>query len=73
MNPSDVVSLTVAAFPGSISFDGTPGYASGSDGSVLIPLGLCPGCWSDGSVLINEICVIPTEAATMSEIKKIFR
>jgi hypothetical protein len=73
MNPSDVVSLTVAAFPGSISFDGTPGYASGSDGSVLIPLELSPGCWSNGSVLINEICVIPTEAATMSEVKKIFR
>jgi len=73
MNPTDVVSLTVAPFPGSVSFDGTPGYASGADGGVLIPLALSHGCVVEGGVVINESCGLPSETASMSSIKKLFR
>jgi hypothetical protein len=38
INPTDVLEFYVKPLPGTISFDDTPGYASGNDETVLIPL-----------------------------------
>ncbi len=70
---TDVVSFHVGAYPGSASFDGTPGYASGADAGVLIPFEPTPGCFGDGSAWINQDCPLAGETETWGDLKALFR
>lgn len=74
LSPMDIVQMTVGPFPGSVSFDDTPGYAAGSDAQLLIPFVNSNRCTGLGAVtLINMLCPVATDDRTWSEIKTQFR
>jgi len=74
MSPVDVVSFVISNVPGSTSFANSPGYASGSNAGVLIPLQVSSGYpYGAPAAQINACDVIANEDLSFSNVKNLFR
>ncbi len=73
MAPTDIVDFTVSDVPGSVSFAGTPGYASGSDAGLLIPFQVSSGYPYVACAQINACDVVANEDMSWSQVKDLFQ
>jgi hypothetical protein len=74
MQPTDVVTFTVSDVPGSVSFDGTPGYGSGADAGLLIPLQVSTGFPYVVCAQINGACdIVANDEMSWSSVKTMFQ
>lgn len=73
MSPLDVQEFTITDVPGSVSFDGTPGYASGSDAGLLIPLQVSSGFPYTVCAQINACTVVSNEDLSWGQVKGLFQ
>ena len=71
--PADVQDFLVTDVPGSVSFDGTPGYASGGDAGLLIPLQVSSGFPYVTCASINDCVVIGNDDMSFGGVKSLFR
>ena len=72
-NTFDVQDFLVTDVPGSVSFGGTPGYASGSDAGLLIPLQVSSGFPYVTCASINDCVVIGNDDMSFGGVKSLFR
>ncbi len=71
---TDVVSFIISNVPGSSSFPTSPGYASGSNAGVLIPLQVSSGYpYGAPAAQINACDVVANEDMSFSNVKNLFR
>lgn len=74
MAPTDVISFTILPVPGSVSFDNAPGYASGDNAGLLIPLQVSSGFpYGAPSALINSTGVVANENMSFGQVKNLFQ
>jgi hypothetical protein len=74
MAPTDIVSFVISNVAGSSSFPSNPGYASGSNAGVLIPLQVSSGYpYGAPAAQINACDVVANEDMSFSNVKNLFR
>ncbi len=74
MNPTDMVTFTISNIVGSVSFDGTPGYGSGADANVLIPLQVSTGYPYVVCAQINGACdIVDNDDMSWGSVKTMFQ
>ncbi len=73
MAPTDVQEFTISNIPGSVSFDGVPGYGSGSDANVLIPLQVSTGFPYVVCASINSCEIVDNDDMSWGSVKTMFQ
>lgn len=71
--PTDVVEFTVMNVAGSVSFAGTPGYASGSNAGTLIPTTVSSGFPYTVCAQVNACDVVANEDMSWGGVKALFQ
>lgn len=75
MSPTDHVEWTIFPYPGSVSFDDTPGYASGNTPGLLTPLVSSAGQpYGAPAAMVWHACSgLPNETRNWGHVKSLFR